>query len=131
VWYNFDQYVYPEHEDPTRGMGVFGRFAYSTGKANPIQQFCSIGGKGVIPFNARLSEILECINRVFTRRTVIDYGFRITCNTFSAILIVNCTRLYIFQFRYEAADKMALGIKPLGLAEGVENPKVRRCIRAG
>ena len=51
IWYNFDQYVYQEHEDPTQGVGVFGRFAWSTGKANPIQQFYSIGagGKGVIP----------------------------------------------------------------------------------
>jgi porin len=51
LWYNFDQYVYQEHEDPTQGVGFFGRFGYTTGKANPIEQFYSfgVGGKGIVP----------------------------------------------------------------------------------
>ena len=49
--YNFDQYVYQEQEDPTQGVGVFGRFGISDGKANPVDSFYSIGigGKGVVP----------------------------------------------------------------------------------
>jgi porin len=49
--YNFDQYFYQDKTDPTQGIGVFGRFGISDGKANPIAQFYSIGfgGKGLIP----------------------------------------------------------------------------------
>jgi porin len=49
--YNFDQYFYQDETDPTQGIGVFGRFGISDGKANPIAQFYSIGfgGKGLIP----------------------------------------------------------------------------------
>ncbi len=51
IYYNFDQYVYTEAEDPTQGIGVFGRFGWSSGEANPFKTFYSIGigGKGVIP----------------------------------------------------------------------------------
>jgi len=51
VYYNFDQYVFTEADDPKQGVGVFGRFGYSTGKANPIEQFYSFGvsGKGILP----------------------------------------------------------------------------------
>lgn len=50
-YYNFDQYVFTEADDPTQGVGVFGRFGYSTGNANAIEQFYSIGvdGKGLLP----------------------------------------------------------------------------------
>jgi porin len=50
-WYNFDQYVYTEDEDPEQGIGLFGRFGWSSGEANPITQFYSlgVGGKGIIP----------------------------------------------------------------------------------
>ncbi|MHC5060764.1 MAG: carbohydrate porin [Planctomycetota bacterium] len=49
VWYNFDQYLYVEDDDPTQGVGIFGRFGYTDGNANPIQRFYSfgIGGKGI------------------------------------------------------------------------------------
>jgi len=51
LFYNFDQYLYTEKEDPSQGIGIFGRFGWSTGKANPTEAFYSIGisGKGVIP----------------------------------------------------------------------------------
>ncbi|MCH7914992.1 MAG: carbohydrate porin [Deltaproteobacteria bacterium] len=50
-YYNFDQYLYTEKDDPSQGFGIFGRFGISDGKANPIHQFYSVGfgGKGVIP----------------------------------------------------------------------------------
>lgn len=50
-YYNFDQYVYQETEDPTQGIGIFGRFGVSDGNANPIEAFYSlgVGGKGIIP----------------------------------------------------------------------------------
>jgi porin len=49
--YNFDQYLYQENQDPSQGIGIFGRFGISDGKANPIHQFYSFGfgGKGMIP----------------------------------------------------------------------------------
>jgi porin len=49
--YNFDQYFYQDTKDPTQGIGVFGRFGISDGKANPVAQFYSFGfgGKGMIP----------------------------------------------------------------------------------
>lgn len=51
VYYNFDQYFYTEHEDPTQGVGVFGRYGWSSGEANPFEAFYSIGigGKGILP----------------------------------------------------------------------------------
>ena len=50
-YYNFDQYLYTEKEDPKQGIGVFGRFGWSTGESNPIAAFYSlgIGGQGIIP----------------------------------------------------------------------------------
>lgn len=49
--YNFDQFLFQESEDPTQGIGLFGRFGISDGDANPIHSFYSIGvgGKGIIP----------------------------------------------------------------------------------
>ncbi len=51
VYYNFDQYVYAEPQDPKQGFGLFGRFGFSTGESNPFDQFYSlgVGGQGVIP----------------------------------------------------------------------------------
>ena len=50
-YYNCDQYVYVEPDDPTQGIGVFGRFGVSDAQANPIEAFYSIGvgGKGILP----------------------------------------------------------------------------------
>lgn len=50
-FYNFDQYVYTEPQDPTQGIGLFGRFGISDGEANPIEAFYSIGvgGQGIVP----------------------------------------------------------------------------------
>lgn len=49
-YYNFDQYVYVNKENPERKIGLFGRFGYSNGKGNPIQRFYSIGvgGQGIM-----------------------------------------------------------------------------------
>ena len=45
-----DQYLFVEKDDPTQGVGIFGRFGYSDGTANPIQRFYSfgVGGKGIV-----------------------------------------------------------------------------------
>lgn len=50
VWYNFDQYIFTERQDPTQGIGIFGRYGYSDGKANVLEEFYSfgIGGKGIV-----------------------------------------------------------------------------------
>ncbi len=51
MYYNFDQYLFTEHDDPTQGWGLFGRFGMAPSNANFIDQFYSIGlgGKGTIP----------------------------------------------------------------------------------
>ena len=50
VYYNFDQYVFTEADDPKQGFGLFGRVGYSSGESNPIEQFYSIGvgGQGIL-----------------------------------------------------------------------------------
>lgn len=50
VWYNFDQYLFVEKDDPTQGVGIFGRAGFSDGSVNAIRRFYSFGfgGKGVI-----------------------------------------------------------------------------------
>lgn len=51
IYYNFDQYLYTEQDDPTQGIGVFGRFGWARQEVNPVAHFYSagVGGKGVIP----------------------------------------------------------------------------------
>ena len=50
-YYNFDQYLYMKPGDSSQGVGIFGRFGISDGKANIFHQFYSfgLGGKGMIP----------------------------------------------------------------------------------
>ena len=50
-YYNFDQYIYQEKEDPVQGIGFFGRFGVADDNTNPIERFYSIGvgGQGIIP----------------------------------------------------------------------------------
>lgn len=51
LYYNFDQYIFTEEQDPTQGIGLFGRFGWAREDVNPVEHFYSIGigGKGVIP----------------------------------------------------------------------------------
>ncbi|MCK6456036.1 MAG: carbohydrate porin [Phycisphaerae bacterium] len=55
LYYNFDQYLHTEADDATQGFGVFGRFGWSTGESNPVEQFYSlgVGGRGSIPTRDR------------------------------------------------------------------------------
>lgn len=50
LYYNFDQMLYTEANDPEQGVGIFGRFGFG-GEPNIFEQFYSIGlsGKGSIP----------------------------------------------------------------------------------
>ena len=50
-WYDFDQYLYTEPNDPKQGIGVFGKFGWSPGDTNLVETFYNIGvgGKGVVP----------------------------------------------------------------------------------
>lgn len=50
-WYDFDQYLYTEVDDPTQGIGVFGKFGWSPGDSNPGESYYAVGvgGKGVLP----------------------------------------------------------------------------------
>lgn len=54
-YYNFDQYLFSEAEDPTQGWGIFGRFGVAPQTGNAFQQFysCGFGGKGTIPTRDR------------------------------------------------------------------------------
>ncbi len=51
VYYNFDQYLYTEADDPTQGIGMFGRFGWARQDVNAACHFYSIGmgGKGILP----------------------------------------------------------------------------------
>ena len=51
LYYNFDQYLYTEKDDPTQGIGLFGRFGWARPNTNPVNYYYSIGvgGKGIIP----------------------------------------------------------------------------------
>ena len=50
-WYDFDQYLYTEPDDPKQGIGLFGKFGWSPGDTNPVEAFYNIGigGKGILP----------------------------------------------------------------------------------
>lgn len=54
LYYNFDQYLYTKPDDPTQGIGVFGRFGWARQDVNPACHFYSVGlgGKGLIPERA-------------------------------------------------------------------------------
>ncbi|MBN2559833.1 MAG: hypothetical protein JXQ75_02745, partial [Phycisphaerae bacterium] len=45
IYYNFDQYLFTEADDPEQGIGVFGRFGYG-GEPNIFEQFYSFGVSG-------------------------------------------------------------------------------------
>jgi porin len=51
IYYNFDQYLFVEKDDPTQGIGLFFRFGQGDERNNPIERFYSfgVGGSGIIP----------------------------------------------------------------------------------
>lgn len=51
LYYNFDQHLVQEPDDPSQGFGLFGRFGWSDGEVNPVAEFYSlgVGGKGLLP----------------------------------------------------------------------------------
>jgi porin len=55
LYYNFDQYLFTEAEDPEQGWGVFGRFGFAPNGGNVFEEFYSLGlgGKGAIPHRDR------------------------------------------------------------------------------
>lgn len=50
-YYNFDQFLVTDPDDPTQGWGLFGRFGLSDGDANAVHRFYSagVGGTGILP----------------------------------------------------------------------------------
>ncbi|HOW19306.1 MAG TPA: carbohydrate porin [Phycisphaerae bacterium] len=74
LFYNFDQMLFTEAEDPEQGVGIFGRFGYG-GEPDLFRHFYSLGvsGKGSIPTRDRdtwgigyyYADINDCINPVF------------------------------------------------------------------
>lgn len=50
LYYNFHQYLFTERQDPTQGVGIFGRYGVADKDASVAHQFYSIGigGKGLI-----------------------------------------------------------------------------------
>lgn len=53
AYYNFDQYLFTDPCDPTRGWGVFGRFGISDANPNPLEWFVSFGIGGNSPIRGR------------------------------------------------------------------------------
>ena len=55
VYYNFDQYLYRKKDDPTQGIGLFGRFGWVPQDINAITHFYSagVGGRGLVPHRGR------------------------------------------------------------------------------
>ncbi|HKD72861.1 MAG TPA: carbohydrate porin [Candidatus Acidoferrum sp.] len=51
LYYNFDQYLYQDEHNPTRGFGIFFRAGVANPNTSAFQQFYSFGfgGKGIIP----------------------------------------------------------------------------------
>jgi porin len=51
IYYNFDQYLHTESDDPQQGWGVFGRFGLAPSDGNVFEEFYSLGlgGAGTIP----------------------------------------------------------------------------------
>jgi porin len=74
LYYNFDQFLLTEADDPNQGFGVFGRFGYG-GQPNLFEEFYSLGvsGTGSIPTRDRdvwglgyyFANISDHINPVF------------------------------------------------------------------
>jgi porin len=54
-YYNFDQYLFQDKQDPTQGFGIFFRAGVANPRTSPFQQFYSFGfgGKGIIPARDR------------------------------------------------------------------------------
>lgn len=52
-YYNFDQYLYVDPCDSTRGWGLFGRFGISDANPNPLEWFISVGIGGNSPIRCR------------------------------------------------------------------------------
>ncbi len=50
-YYNFEQYLVSDPEDPNKGFGLFGRVGVADEDTNIINTFYSlgVGGKGIIP----------------------------------------------------------------------------------
>jgi len=53
LYYNFDQYLVSDPNDPAKGWGIFGRAGYSDGNPNPIKYFLSGGVGGNSPIRGR------------------------------------------------------------------------------
>jgi porin len=87
LYYNFDQYLYHEPEDPKQGVGVFGRFGFGS-EPNFFEQFYSLGisGKGTIPARDRdtwgigyyLANLNDDINPAFGLHS--EQGFELFYN---------------------------------------------------
>lgn len=90
IYYNFDQYLYAEKDDPTQGVGLFFRFAQADERTNPIERFYSfgLGGKGVIPTRDAdtfgigwyLTDRSDQLPRLIERRTEGGQGFEVFYN---------------------------------------------------
>lgn len=53
LYYNFDQYLFVDPCDPTRGWGLFGRAGIADDQANPLAWFLSLGVGGHNPMAGR------------------------------------------------------------------------------
>ncbi len=58
VYWNFDQYLHVDANDPTRGWGVFGRAGIADDSANPIAWFLSFGLGGNSSISGREADTM-------------------------------------------------------------------------
>jgi porin len=90
IYYNFDQYLWVEQDDPTQGIGLFFRFAQGDERTNPLERFYSFGfgGGGIIPTRDRdtfgigcyLTDLSDRLPLLIERRVQGGMGFEMFYN---------------------------------------------------
>jgi porin len=54
--YGFDQFLFVDDEDPTRGWGIFGNISLADQATNPIDWFLNLGAGGASPLPGRTAD---------------------------------------------------------------------------
>ena len=54
--YGFDQFLFLDDEDPTRGWGIFGNISLADEATNPVRWFLNLGAGGTSPLPGRTAD---------------------------------------------------------------------------